>query len=102
MARAPSILDSAKLALSARVPPLLPRASFGRGSSSCTDLAALDRVDPAGERRADTVPARNGMRVHGVLWVVHKLEAAAIRARSLLDLVLKVWQAEEVVFLRHT
>ena len=45
------------------------------------------------------VAAEDGLRVHGVLWVVDELEAGAICARSLLSRALKVWQADEAVFL---
>ncbi len=45
------------------------------------------------------VAAGRGMRVHGVLWVVDELEAAAVCSRSLLSRALKTWQSDEAVFL---
>ena len=45
------------------------------------------------------VAAENGLRVHGVLWVVDELEAAGSCARSLLVRALKDWQADDTVFL---
>ena len=38
------------------------------------------------------VAAANGLRVHGVLWVVDELEAAEVCSRSLLSRALKAWQ----------
>ena len=45
------------------------------------------------------VAAGNGLRVHGVLWVVDELEVAAVCGRSLLSRALKAWQSDEKVFL---
>ncbi len=45
------------------------------------------------------VAAGRGMRVHGVLWVVDELEAAAVCNRSVLSRALKAWQSDETVFL---
>ena len=45
------------------------------------------------------VAIANGLRVHGVLWVVDELEGAGLCARSLLARALKAWQADETVFL---
>ena len=40
----------------------------------------------------------NGLRVHGVLWVIDELDATGC-ARSLLTQALKVWQGDDTVFL---
>ena len=45
------------------------------------------------------VAAQNGLRVHGVLWMVDEHEAAAVCGRSLLSRALKAWQSDETVFL---
>ncbi len=45
------------------------------------------------------VAVGSGMRVHGVLWVVDELEAAAVCSRSLLIRALKAWQSDDTVFL---
>ncbi len=45
------------------------------------------------------VAAANGLRVHGVLWVVDELEAAEVCSRSLLSRALRAWQSDEAVFL---
>ena len=45
------------------------------------------------------VAEKNGLRVHGVLWVVDELEAAEVCSRSLLSRALKAWQSDETVFL---
>ena len=41
----------------------------------------------------------NGLRVHGVLWIVDELEAAGRCDRSLLIQALKTWQGDDSVFL---
>lgn len=41
----------------------------------------------------------NGLRVHGVLWIVDKLEAARGCDRSLLIQALETWQGDDTVFL---
>ena len=45
------------------------------------------------------VAAGNGLRVHGVLWVVDELEAAAVCSRSVLSRALLAWQSDSTVFL---
>ncbi len=45
------------------------------------------------------VAAANGLRVHGVLWVVDELKAAAVCSKSTLSRALKAWQSDETVFL---
>ena len=45
------------------------------------------------------VATENGLRVHGVLWVVDELEAAEMCSRSLLSRALKAWQSDDTVFL---
>ena len=45
------------------------------------------------------VAAGNGLRVHGVLWVVDELDAAGVCSTSLLSRALKAWQSDEAVFL---
>ena len=45
------------------------------------------------------VAADNGLRVHGVLWVVDEPDASGTCARSLLTQALKVWQGDDTVFL---
>ena len=52
-----------------------------------------------GDAMLRRVAAAKGLRVHGVLWVVDELEAAAVCSRSLLTQALKTWQADEAVFL---
>ena len=52
-----------------------------------------------GDSLLRSVAIESGLCVHGVLWVVDELEAAGICARSLLSRALKVWQADEAVFL---
>ena len=48
------------------------------------------------------VGTENGLRVHGVLWVIDELDAAEVCGRSLLTKALKVWQGDDTVFLpRH-
>ena len=45
------------------------------------------------------VATGTGLRVHGVLWIVDELDAAARCARSLLTQALKAWQNDDTVFL---
>ena len=45
------------------------------------------------------VAAGNGMRVHGVLWVVDELADANICNKSILIRALRLWQSDESVFL---
>lgn len=45
------------------------------------------------------VAAENGVRVHGVLWVIDRLDAAGICAGSQLIEALEVWQCDGSVFL---
>ena len=45
------------------------------------------------------VATDNGLCVHGVLWIVDKLDAAGGCARSLLTRALKTWQGDDTVFL---
>ena len=45
------------------------------------------------------VAIADGLRVHGVLWVVDELDAKGVCDRSLLARALKVWQADSTVFL---
>lgn len=45
------------------------------------------------------VATDNGLRVHGVLWIVDELDRAEGCARSLLTQALKTWQGDNTVFL---
>ena len=45
------------------------------------------------------VATDNGLRVHGVLWIIDELDAAAGCERSLLTQALKTWQGDATVFL---
>ena len=45
------------------------------------------------------VASDNGLRVHGVLWIVDELDATGGCAGALLTQALKVWQGDETVFL---
>ena len=58
----------------------------------------LNQTD-TGDALLRRVAAENGLRVHGVLWVVDELEAARSCARSLLVRALKDWQGDDTVFL---
>ena len=74
----------------------------GLSANDCFCLVTA-RVYPGilltGDALLRRVAAGNGLRVHGVLWVVDELEAAAVCGRSVLSRALKAWQSDETVFL---
>ena len=74
----------------------------GLSANDCFCLVTA-RVYPGilltGDALLRRVAAGSGMRVHGVLWVVDELEAAAVCSRSLLSRALKAWQSDDTVFL---
>ena len=52
-----------------------------------------------GDAQMRRVALDKGLRVHGVLWVVDKLEAEAVCSRSILKRALNAWQSDDSVFL---
>ncbi|MDE2911545.1 MAG: type II toxin-antitoxin system VapC family toxin [Paracoccaceae bacterium] len=74
----------------------------GLSANDCFCLVTA-RVYPGilltGDALLRKVAEGRGMRVHGVLWVVDELEAAAVCSRSLLSRALKIWHSDEAVFL---
>ncbi len=78
------------------------RRHAGLSANDCFCLVTA-RIYPGilltGDALLRKVAAANGLRVHGVLWVVDELEAAAVCSRSLLSRALKAWQSDESVFL---
>ena len=74
----------------------------GLSANDCFCLVTA-RIYPGilltGDALLRRVAAANGLRVHGVLWVVDELEAAEVCSRSLLSRALKAWQLDEAVFL---
>ena len=52
-----------------------------------------------GDAMLRRVAAANGLRVHGVLWIVDKLHAAGGCPASVLIQALKAWQGDDTVFL---
>ena len=54
-----------------------------------------------GDAELRKIATNNGLRVHGVLWIVDELEAAGGCDKSLLIQALKTWQGDNTVFLPH-
>lgn len=52
-----------------------------------------------GDRQLRRVAAENGLRVHGVLWIIDELHAADACAVSMLTQALRSWQSDAAVFL---
>ena len=78
------------------------RRHAGLSANDCFCLVTA-RVYPGilltGDALLRKVAVANGLRVHGVLWLVDELEAAAVCSRSLLSRALKAWQSDDTVFL---
>ena len=74
----------------------------GLSANDCFCLVTA-RVYPGilltGDALLRRVAAANGLRVHGVLWVVDELDAAEVCSRSRLSRALKAWRSDEAVFL---
>ena len=74
----------------------------GLSANDCFCLVTA-RVYPGilltGDALLRKAAAANGLQVHGVLWVVDELEAAAVCSRSFLSRALKAWQSDDRVFL---
>ncbi len=82
------------LALKARYPPLSANDCF------CYVTAPVHPgILLTGDALLRKVAAENGLRVHGVLWVVDELEAKRTCAKSLLIQALTVWQEDKTAFL---
>ena len=82
------------LALKARHPSLSANDCF------CYVTAAVHSgILLTGDGLLRKVATNNGLRVHGVLWIVDKLEAAGGCDRSLLIQALDTWQGDDTVFL---
>ncbi len=75
-------------------------AGLSANDSFCLVTArAYSGILLTGDALLRRVATANGLRVHGVLWVVDELEGAGLCARSVLARALKVWRADETVFL---
>ena len=82
------------LALKARHPALSPNDCF------CYVAADVHAgILLTGDRQLRNVAAANGLRVHGVLWVVDELLAAALCSPCTLVQALRSWQSDVTVFL---
>ncbi len=74
----------------------------GISANDCFCLAtaqAYPGILLTGDALLRRVAEANGLRVHGVLWVVDELKAAAVCSRSILGRALEAWQSDETVFL---
>ena len=82
------------LALKGRQPAL------SANDSLCIVTALAHRgILLTGDALLRRVATDNGLRVHGVLWIVDELHAAGACARSLLIQALKTWHDDATVFL---
>ena len=65
----------------------------------CVTALAYPGILLTGDALLRRVASDNGLRVHGVLWIVDELDATGGCAGALLTQALKVWQGDETVFL---
>ena len=81
------------LALKKRHPALSANDCF-----CCVTAIAYHGILLTGDALLRKVASDNGLRVHGVLWIVDELDATAACA-ALLTQALKIWQGDDTVFL---
>ena len=82
------------LALKVRHPSLSAKDCFRYVTAAVHSAILL-----TGDGLLRKVATNNGLRVHGVLWIVDELEAAGGCDRSLLIQALDTWQGDDTVFL---
>lgn len=82
------------LALKQRHPGLSANDCFCHITATSNSAVLL-----TGDALLRKVATRNGLRVHGVLWIIDELEAYGVCQKDLLILTLKTWQADVAVFL---
>ena len=82
------------LALSARHPALSANDCFCHVAAEVHAGILL-----TGDRQLRRVATANGLRVHGVLWIIDELEAAGACSASVLTRALRSWRADNTVFL---
>ena len=81
-------------ALSARHPALSPNDCFCHVTAQVHAGILL-----TGDRQLRSVATANGLRVHGVLWIIDELEAAHACSTVVLTRALRSWRADGTVFL---